>query len=91
MLINFYISWRKPIPASGNPWDGHTLEWAAASPPVHHNFTWLPPVRSERPMWDFNHPEHTTLVHQKAEAGTPEDPEAIGTALHQDISQEPHP
>ena len=64
-VINLYVSWRKPIVAGGNPWDGHTLEWAAASPPVHHNFTWLPPVRSERPVWDFNHPEHTTLVHHR--------------------------
>ncbi len=67
-VVNFWVSWRKPVVAGGNPWDGHTLEWAAASPPVHHNFTWLPPVRSERPVWDFNHPEHTTFGHDHAPA-----------------------
>jgi cytochrome c oxidase subunit 1 len=68
-VINVYVSWRKPVAAPGNPWDGHTLEWAAASPPVHHNFTWLPAIRSERPVWDFNHPEHTTT--EKEELAAP--------------------
>ncbi len=56
-MVNMWISWRKPIPASANPWDGHTLEWAADSPPSHHNFEKLPPIRSQRPVWDMNHPE----------------------------------
>jgi cytochrome c oxidase subunit 1 len=58
MVINFYLSWRRPVPAGGNPWDAHTLEWATTSPPPHHNFEHLPPIRSERPVWDANHPEH---------------------------------
>jgi cytochrome c oxidase subunit 1 len=57
-IVNIWISWRRPIPASGNPWDGHTLEWATDSPPSHHNFEKLPPVRSARPVWDMNHPEY---------------------------------
>ena len=60
MLWNIWISWRNPVPAGDNPWDGHTLEWATSSPPPHHNFTHLPRIRSERPVWDMNHPEHTT-------------------------------
>jgi cytochrome c oxidase subunit 1 len=56
-LINMYVSWRKPIPAGGNPWDAGTLEWACPSPPPHHNFEKLPPIRSERPVWDANHGE----------------------------------
>jgi cytochrome c oxidase subunit 1 len=57
-LVNLWISWRSPIPAGSNPWDGHTLEWWATSPPAHHNFeTPLPPIRSQRPVWDANHPE----------------------------------
>ena len=65
MLVNVYVSWRRPIQASANPWDGHTLEWATSSPPPHHNFYRLPPIRSERPVWDYNHPEHT--VHKYEE------------------------
>jgi cytochrome c oxidase subunit 1 len=39
-------------PAGDDPWGGNSLEWATSSPPPHHNFTSLPPIRSERPVWD---------------------------------------
>ncbi len=58
MVLNFYVAWRRPVAAGGNPWDGQTLEWATTSPPPEHNFTRIPPIRSERPVWDFNHGEH---------------------------------
>jgi len=53
---NLWISWRDPIPAGDDPWDGQTLEWATSSPPPPHNFTSLPPIRSDRPLWDLKHP-----------------------------------
>ncbi|HZT65926.1 MAG TPA: cytochrome c oxidase subunit I [Acidimicrobiales bacterium] len=56
-LLNMWVSWRRPVPAGGNPWDGHALEWWTTSPPPHHNFESLPPIRSERPVWDYNHGE----------------------------------
>jgi cytochrome c oxidase subunit 1 len=59
MLVNFLEAWRRPVPAGDNPWDAQTLEWATSSPPPHHNFYWIPPIRSERPLWDHNHPDHT--------------------------------
>ncbi|HLX88508.1 MAG TPA: cytochrome c oxidase subunit I [Acidimicrobiales bacterium] len=62
-LVNLWVSWRKPVPAGDNPWDAHALEWFATSPPVHHNFTKLPPIRSERPVWDFHHPDARTIHH----------------------------
>jgi cytochrome c oxidase subunit 1 len=46
-------SLRSPATAGADPWHGHTLEWATTSPPAEHNFTWLPPIRSERPVFDF--------------------------------------
>ncbi len=60
-VANMLISWRRPIPAGNNPWDAHTLEWWTTSPPPHHNFNNLPPIRSERPVWDANHPDAPTL------------------------------
>jgi cytochrome c oxidase subunit I len=38
--------------AGDDPWQGYALEWATSSPPPHHNFTHLPPIRSERPVFD---------------------------------------
>jgi heme/copper-type cytochrome/quinol oxidase subunit 1 len=38
--------------ASGDPYEGLTLEWAAASPPVRHNFDEIPEVRSPHPLHD---------------------------------------
>jgi cytochrome c oxidase subunit 1 len=44
-------------PAGANPWEGHTLEWATSSPPPPQNFDGpLPPIRSNRPVWDLTHP-----------------------------------
>jgi cytochrome c oxidase subunit 1 len=57
-LWNVYRTWRRGQPAGDNPWDGHTLEWATTSPPPPHNFDTLPPIHSNRPVWDVNHPEH---------------------------------
>jgi cytochrome c oxidase subunit 1 len=60
-LYNLWISWRRPIPAGPNPWDGNSLEWWTTSPPPHHNFVTIPPIRSERPVWDANHPEYPVI------------------------------
>jgi cytochrome c oxidase subunit 1 len=57
---NLWVSWRHPIPAGDDPWGGHTLEWATTSPPPEHNFTSLPRIRSDRPVWDLHHPTEVT-------------------------------
>jgi cytochrome c oxidase subunit 1 len=62
-LVNLVISWRKPVFCGANPWDANSLEWATSSPPPHHNFDSIPPIRSERPVWDANHPDFTTHGH----------------------------
>jgi cytochrome c oxidase subunit I len=65
MFVNIGLSvWGKNIvKAPDNPWDAGGLEWFTSSPPVHHNFEKLPPIRSERPVWDYYHPEHTSIDH----------------------------
>jgi cytochrome c oxidase subunit 1 len=79
MLVNLLVSWRSPVAAGDNPWDGHTLEWFATSPPVHHNFERLPPVRSERPTWDFHHPDALTIGHSTNGNGKVHAPVGVGS------------
>ena len=40
-----------------DPWSGHTLEWATASPPGPGNFGTLPEITSEAPLYDARHRE----------------------------------
>jgi cytochrome c oxidase subunit 1 len=56
-IANVYVSSRRRVPAGDNPWDAYSLEWATSSPPPELNFDALPPIRSERPTFDMNHPE----------------------------------
>ncbi|MGI8683798.1 MAG: cytochrome c oxidase subunit I [Acidimicrobiales bacterium] len=51
-LWNLWVSMRRGEPSGDDPWGGHTLEWATSSPPPEHNFTSLPPIRSDRPVFD---------------------------------------
>jgi cytochrome c oxidase subunit 1 len=61
--INLLLSLRKGKPAGNDPWGGQTLEWWTTSPPPEHNFDSLPPIRSERPVWDAHHPEAIAFGH----------------------------
>ena len=66
VLPFLWNAWRtvrgRGAPAGDNPWGGHTLEWATASPPPAHNFDGPPPaIRSNRPVWDRDHPDHPEL------------------------------
>ncbi len=76
--VNVVVSWLRPVPADDNPWDGHTLEWATASPPPSHNFTSIPRIRSERPVWDVNHPDHPHVGQQHGDPGAPGRPDQPG-------------
>jgi len=59
-LYNVYWTWRyAPKVTVDDPWGwGGSLEWATSCPPPRHNFTSLPPIRSERPAFDLHHPVH---------------------------------
>ncbi|HEY7281797.1 MAG TPA: cytochrome c oxidase subunit I [Actinomycetota bacterium] len=48
-------AFRRKVPAGNDPWGGYTLEWYTTSPPPEHNFHSLPPIRSERPVFDWRH------------------------------------
>jgi cytochrome c oxidase subunit 1 len=52
-VVNVVVSLRRREAAGDDPWGGHTLEWATASPPPRFNFRSLPPVRSYAPLLDL--------------------------------------
>jgi cytochrome c oxidase subunit 1 len=47
-----WLALRRTPDQPADPWLGYSLEWATSSPPPHHNFDSLPPIRSERPVYD---------------------------------------
>ena len=51
-LVAVWQALRRPADAPDDPWGGYTLEWATTSPPPPHNFTSLPRIRSNRPLFD---------------------------------------
>jgi cytochrome c oxidase subunit I len=51
-IINVWKSLKAGAPASANPWDGPTLEWATSSPPPPYNFAVIPTVASRHPLWE---------------------------------------
>jgi cytochrome c oxidase subunit 1 len=52
LLIAVAVALRRPQTAPDDPWAANSLEWATTSPPPHHNFDRLPPIRSTRPVFD---------------------------------------
>jgi cytochrome c oxidase subunit 1 len=56
-VVNVILSARRHEPVGDDPWGANSLEWATSSPPPEHNFTRLPPIRSERPVYDMRHAE----------------------------------
>ncbi len=52
-LVAVVKSLRTAPTMGADPWNANSLEWATASPPPDHNFSWLPPIRSERPVFDL--------------------------------------
>lgn len=56
MIVQLYVSIRdrdseRLKDATGDPWDGRTLEWSTTSPPPVFNFAGLPDVTHEEPYW----------------------------------------
>jgi cytochrome c oxidase subunit 1 len=51
-LVAVVLALRRSPDEPADPWEGNSLEWWATSPPAHHNFSSLPPIRSERPVFD---------------------------------------
>jgi cytochrome c oxidase subunit I len=78
-LAAVVLALRQAPTAVPDPWGGNSLEWAATSPPRRHNFDRLPPIRSERPVFDAR------LAAERATSGSPPD----GPAAPQPPVQQP--
>jgi cytochrome c oxidase subunit 1 len=82
-LWNVFTTLRRPADSPDDPWDANTLEWATTSPPPPYNFDALPPVRSERPLFDLKHgavaahgvalPAHAGETHDETRDDPPEE------------------
>jgi cytochrome c oxidase subunit I len=67
-LWNVFRSYRYGrVVTVDDPWGfGRSLEWATSCPPPRHNFTELPPIRSERPAFDLHHPQYARRTQGRA-------------------------
>ena len=64
-LVNVVATFINGERVGDDPWEGNTLEWATSSPPPPYNFDKLPPIRSERPVFDLRHKqdlEHVAIA-----------------------------
>jgi cytochrome c oxidase subunit I len=51
-ILAVVLALRHPPDQGRDPWGANSLEWSTLSPPPHHNFDHIPPIRSERPVFD---------------------------------------
>ncbi len=70
-LYNVYRSYRHgEICTADDPWGhGNSLEFATSSPPPRHNFTSIPPIRSERPAFEYHYPHLLQQLEEEAHSG----------------------
>ncbi len=65
-----YSIWKRKenMDATGDPWNGRTLEWSIASPPPEYNFAELTPVHSRDAFWEIKQSKkHVTPKYQAIE------------------------
>ena len=56
MIVQIVVSFRRRAELrdwTGDPWDGHTLEWLTSSPPAPYNFAVIPEVRERDAFLDM--------------------------------------
>ncbi|MER6948603.1 cytochrome c oxidase subunit I [Nonomuraea sp. NPDC000554] len=60
---------RAPRVTLDDPWGyANSLEWATSCPPPRHNFTAIPPIRSERPAFDLHYPHERPSMEEPEES-----------------------
>jgi len=56
-LVNVIYSAKKGPVASGDPWDGRSLEWSIPSPPPPYNFAEVPVIEARDDWWHRKYTE----------------------------------
>ncbi|MFC3609644.1 cytochrome c oxidase subunit I [Stutzerimonas tarimensis] len=51
ILLDILLHFRFGKPATKNPWNADTLEWATSLPPSAYNFVSLPDITHRHPLW----------------------------------------
>jgi cytochrome o ubiquinol oxidase subunit I len=57
-LVVSYVRRDSLRDATGDPWDGRTLEWSTSSPPPPYNFAFTPVVHDHDAWWDMKKRGH---------------------------------
>jgi len=74
ILLQLFVSIRQRErlrDATGDPWDGRTLEWATPSPPPPWNFAVLPQVAGIDALWEAKRGDGGALKAAPGEGGKP--------------------
>jgi cytochrome c oxidase subunit I len=85
LYINIFRSLKSGEPASGDPWDGRSLEWSMGSPPPEYNFANLPNVRGRDAWWIVKYGRagsRGVAAYMAARAPVVETPESIAARIH---------
>lgn len=67
-VAQFVVSFRnrkKLRDATGDPWNGRTLEWSTSSPPPIYNFAHIPLVHGRDAFWGMKHMTHELQAAQE--------------------------
>ena len=78
---NFWRSWKRGEVASGDPWDGRTLEWSIPSPPPEYNFREIPTVYGRDAFWQQKYsegPDGRAIAISSSNANSADEGEAHG-------------
>ena len=76
-MANVVISRKRGEEATGDPWDGRTLEWSIPSPPPEHNFDEVPVVQARDDWWHTKHAKKPTGEPARVYAGGSENGHGI--------------
>ena len=82
-VTNAIWSWKRGPIASGDPWDGRTLEWSIPSPTPEYNFAQIPQVEARDDFWHrkYTEDDQGRLVRLPA-GGSGEEAEVDVSSIH---------